>query len=247
MMFNLIPGRFRRNGEVNNYDLYKTIAFVAMIADHIGLFLVHEDDIMLRVVGRISNLIYSILFGINKKKNPDRILIYGIIMSIMLTHWYNNLFPLGVLLNFYISNFLLGKLYDLYCNNSYAIGGFLILLLPLGLATGKCIEYGIFILALVLCGKIFAKNKKTPKDIIVTTVIFLLYFFYQLLIFRFNPFHSLILFVLFSLLYLALFNFKFTEIKLIGFKSFFMFISRYSSELFVVQLLVFMILSYVNF
>ncbi|MDR2077544.1 MAG: hypothetical protein LBP39_01095 [Rickettsiales bacterium] len=239
--------RFKKSGEINNYDIYKVIAFVAMIADHIGLFLVRRDDLMLRVLGRISNLIYSVLFGINKKKNPDRILVYGIIMNIILTHRYNRIFPLGTLINFYISNLLLEKLYDIYCGNVWLFSILLALLLPLGIFTGRYLEYGIFILALTLCGKIFIKEEKTPKDIIVTSIIFILYFFYQLIIFGFSLAYSLILFVFFCILYIALFNFRFTKIKNIKFKNILMFLSRYSLELFVFQLVVFMILSYVNF
>ncbi|MDR2778435.1 MAG: hypothetical protein LBB13_02950 [Rickettsiales bacterium] len=246
-MFNIITKRFKKNRELNSYDLYKVVAFITMIMDHIGLFWVHEDDIMLRAVGRISNLIYSVLFGINRKKNSDRIFICGVIMQIMLTHHYNRIFPLGTLLNFCIANLLLDKFYDVYCDSNWPIGIFLLLLLPLGLLTSKCLEYGIFILALALCGRIFAKEEKTLKDTIVTAVIFFLYFLYQLLVFGFNPSNSMIIFALFTVLYLALFNFKFVEVKNCLCKSVIMLLSRYSAEMFIVQLLFFMIFNYVDF
>lgn len=229
----------RMNRKYNKYDLYKDIAFITMIIDHIGFYLLPQFKI-LRLIGRISAVIYAILFGMTKHKNKNRIITFAIITSIVQAIFIGIIFPLNIFYNFYISSFLLDYLYDIYNKYPYLIFGlFLPVLFPLGVITDQITEYGIFFLGFMLCGKIFIKEKKTIQDKLLTLLIFLVYSFYPTYNFKFNIVSSIILFIAFMILYFLMFNFKFDEIKNVKYENSLLFISRYSMELFLAQTILF--------
>lgn len=230
----------RMNRNYNKYDVYKDIAFITMIIDHIGFYLLPQFKI-LRLIGRISAVIYAILFGMTQHKNRNKMLTFAVIISIVQILFLGIMFPLNIFYNFYISSYIINYLYDIYNKYPYLIFGlFLPVLFPLGVITDQIIEYGVFFLGFMLCGKIFIKEKKTIQDKLLTLLIFLIYSFYPTYNFKFNMASSIILFIAFMILYFMIFNFKFDEIKNVKYENFLLFISRYSMELFLIQMIIFL-------
>ena len=53
--------RLNKFGELNKYDIFKNIAFITMIIDHIGYYFLPQL-FFLRVIGRISAVIFAVLY-----------------------------------------------------------------------------------------------------------------------------------------------------------------------------------------
>ncbi|GHU28095.1 hypothetical protein FACS1894152_5530 [Bacilli bacterium] len=232
-MFNITFKRLKSERKFNNYDVGKGIAFFTMIVDHLGFFLFPKLKV-LRLIGRASAIIYAILFGINKKRNLDKLIIYAVIFTIFDAH-LNRIFPLNTLYNFYLSSFILDKLYNIYNDNFKVFFVVMSALLLLGSIANKYIEYGTFFAALMFCGRIFRKEEKTLKDKIVTVFIFFAYFCFEAYHFKFGVTYSIILFLMFLAIYLSLFDFKFKEMGDFKFQTPFLLVSRYSTECYVIQ------------
>ncbi|MDR1494860.1 MAG: hypothetical protein LBI29_02385 [Rickettsiales bacterium] len=225
----------------NNYDLLKSLAFFTMIIDHVGLFFFNKIK-FLRVIGRTSAIIYAILFGINKKKNNDKIIIGAIAMSMAWTLLQNRIFPLNVLYNFYLSGFLVDSLNNLYSKNFLLFLLVLILLVAIGEKSDfYLLEYGTYFLMLIFCGRLFRKKEMTRRDKVLAAIIFIVFFCQQTMHMEFNVGQSLVLFAIFSAIYFTFLNFEFRELGNIPGKGLLMFVSRYSAELFVLQEILFIV------
>ncbi|MDR2777617.1 MAG: hypothetical protein LBB24_02510 [Rickettsiales bacterium] len=238
----MILRRLKDSGEFNSYDLLKNIAFFTMLVDHAGLF-VFGGIKLLRVIGRTSAPIYAFLFGTNRKKKMDRVALYAILLSIVQAHFYNSIFPLNILYSFYISNLFTDRLSTLYSTSNTAFFSTMVVLLLLGELSGNLWEYGTYFTALIFCGRICRKSEKTLRDKILMATIFLIFFCSQVAHMSFGIVHSLFLFLIFSILYVTFIKFKPREFKNVPCRDSFMFISRYSVELFFFQHVIFMIIS----
>lgn len=233
--------RLNKFGELNKYDIFKNIAFVTMILDHIGYYF-SPQLFFLRVIGRISAIIFAILYGYGCKRPNNKILCYGILTGIIVQLFIeNNRLPLNILFTFYISSFLLNELEDIYNNCCWCFYLSLFVLLPITIISAVFVEYGIIMLFLMLCGRIFKKENKTQKDIISTVSIFIIYAFYQILNFNFNLFESLCVILCFACVYIYMFDFKIQKVTF-GSKIM-LFISRYSLELYFIHLLILSVLA----
>lgn len=229
----------KMNRKYNSYDLVKDIAFITMIIDHIGYYLMPEL-LFLRLIGRISTILYAILFGISKHKNMNKLFTFALITSLIQMLMLNMVFPLNILFNFFLSTFVIDYVELIYEKYPYMFFGlFLTLLLPLGIITDQVTEYGIFFTSLMFCGRIFIKDSKNKKDLATTVIIFLLYFIFSVYNFKFNIIQSIILFAFLICIYINMFDFKIKEIENVKCNIFLLIISRYSMELFVLQTIVF--------
>ena len=228
-----------KNKELNNYDILKNIAFFTMIIDHIGYYFFPYIP-LLRAIGRISMLIFSVLHGISCNKQNNNILLFAIITAIMQIYLENTLLPLNILFNFYLSYYITNIIEEYYNKHNFYFYILLLLLLPITIFSGFFFEYGLILSFLMLCGKIFKKDKKTKKDIIITIIIFLLHFIYQYLCFNFNIKCTIITILLYILFYIFIYNFK---IKKLNFDNkFLVFISKFSLQLYFIHLLIFIII-----
>lgn len=229
----------RMNRKYNSYDVVKDIAFITMIIDHIGYYLMPKL-LVLRLIGRISAVLYAIMFGINKHKNMNKLFTFAILTTLVQMFMLNMIFPLNIFFNFFLSALIVDYIEIIYEKYPYVFFClFLTLLLPLGILTDQITEYGIFLVFLMFCGKIFAKDKKNKKDLITTITVFILYFIYSANNFRFNVIQSIILFMFLVFIYINMFDFKIKDIENVRCETFLLIISRYSMELFLVQTIVF--------
>lgn len=226
---------FTKERAFNNYDLMKSIAFFAMVIDHIGYYF-FPQVYLLRAIGRGSAIIFALLFGITKHKKNNKILLYAILTSLLLMFFENTIFPLNILFNFYLSYFLVDYLEDIYYNNNILFNILLILLIPMSIFLNIFLEYGIIFLFLVFCGRLFSKKEKTKKDKNTAIAIFALFFIYQVLNFGFGLINSLIVAVIFYLIFKNMYDFKIKNIKE---NKYLLFISRYSLQLYTIHLLIF--------
>lgn len=242
---NLVKKETDKYGKFNSYDLYKNIALFAMVVDHLGYFFFYKFH-LLRLVGRTTVVILSVLFGLSYRENKkprNRIFIFAVITTLfqLLLLGRTEALPVNILYSFYFSFFLLGYLKKLY-DDCYPL--FLVLIsimIPACFIFNFFIEYGVGVVFLMFCGTIFAKEKKSRKDTITTAMIFAVFMVYQILNFQFKLPYFIILSVIYSVLYVKLFNFK---IKPVNKKvdSIFMLISRRSLEFYFLHLVVFMLI-----
>lgn len=237
-------------GEVNSYDVLKTIAFFTMIIDHLGYYFFYKFN-FLRLIGRATIIIYAVLYGISYKKGKKphkKILYFAILTSSFqfIIVGLSELLPLNVLWWFYFSNFFMDSLDNIY-NENYALFVLFVLFMPiLSISSNYFIEYGFGFIMLEFCGKIFSKEVKNKKDIISTVSIFIMFFIYQVYNFNFKIIHSVLLAIMYIILYKLLFNFKLKIIKQSiiteKFGNLFMIISRKSAELYAIHLILFMLI-----
>lgn len=222
----------------NNYDLMKSVAFFLMVIDHIGYFF-FPQCFLLRAIGRGSAIIFALLFGLTNHKKNNRILLFAFLTSLVEYYFEGQLLPLNILFNFYLAYFLLKPVEDLYNNNNVLFNFILVLLIPLTFILNNFIEYGLFFVFLVFCGKLFAKENKTPKDKKTAIAIVTLFYLYQILNFGFSLFNSVVVAIIFIFIYKNMYNFKLIDLKE---NKLLLFISRYSLELYTAHILLFCII-----
>ena len=75
--------KLKKYGNLKTYDIYKSLAFILMVIDHVGYYFLPSAR-LLRVIGRTSMIIFAVLHGFNRKKssNNNRILIYAVLLFI---------------------------------------------------------------------------------------------------------------------------------------------------------------------
>ena len=183
--------RINKFGGLNTYDVFKNVAFFAMVIDHIGYYFLPQI-FLLRVIGRISMVIFAVLYGYSFGKRNNNILLYGIFTTVFVQFFVEyDFLPLNVLFAFYISSFFI-NIFEYVYNKYYSIFClFLVMFIPAAFISNVFVEYGISMLFLLLCGKIFKKENKTRKDVITSILIFVIYTLYQTLNFGFNLFEFL--------------------------------------------------------
>lgn len=233
--------RINKFGGLNTYDVFKNVAFFAMVIDHIGYYFLPQI-FLLRVIGRISMVIFAVLYGYSFSKRNNNILLYGILTAVFVQFFVEHDFlPLNVLFAFYISSFFI-NIFEYVYNKYYSIFClFLVMFIPAAFISNVFVEYGISMLFLLLCGKIFKKENKTRKDVITSILIFVIYTLYQTLNFGFNLFEFLFLMLLLTIVYLYLFNLKIQKVDFNN--KIMLFVSRYSLELYFIHLLIFSIMA----
>lgn len=93
----------------NYQDLLKTLAIIAMIIDHIGLYL-YPDLIILRIIGRTAMPVFCFFAGYNFHDKPKlRIIIWGVLLQIYTTILFKQFITTNILISIY-----LGQCY-IYC------------------------------------------------------------------------------------------------------------------------------------
>jgi hypothetical protein len=246
-MIDSFLSKFSKYGDVNKYDVLKSIAFLFMIIDHIGFFLLPQY-IFIRVVGRVSMPIYVILFGMSCKK-PDNLILLMSVMVIAMTKYFSNYFlPINLLLTMYLMSFLLDGAKNFYNSSKKIFIALLIILFPIVIITIYFIEYGLLILYLMLLGVFIKKDRWDVYDkITVATLYFITIVYYHYTELMQNVPYLCLFFLYFSgLVYYLIKNYKFLKntvtIKNKTLKNAILISSRYSLYLYVFHLLMFNLL-----
>lgn len=226
--------KLKKYGELNNYDLLKNCAFLFMFLDHLGLFIFSNYQIF-RTVGRVAFPIYAILHGIGfKNKGPNfKLFFYGIILNFAMTfNYFIPIFPMNILLSFFIFDFIFEPYYKLYQNNKLIFCLTVCICLFFHKFLSNAFEYGTFPLFFMIVGRLFSKTSMLIFDIFFSVFIFLSYFVVESLLFNLTTINMIIFALFFSIVYLKLYNFTFREYYNIKSYKTLLFISRYSLELY---------------
>lgn len=222
---------------LNNYDIYKNIAFFVMVLDHIGYFFL-QQFLFIRLIGRASAVIFAILHGFSCKRKNNKILFFALLtFFIVQVSIEKSYFPPNILFHFYLYYFLADTFKYLYDNFYWFFISFILCIVPLFPIVRNFIEYGPLFIFVIFCGTIFKKEEKTLKDTITTIIIFFIHFINQIICFHFDTVKSVILFIYLTIIYLTFYNFKIKDVKSNNIILFI--VSKYSLQLYFIHLLIF--------
>lgn len=163
--------------ESNYQDFLKLLALLAMIADHIGLF-IFQDLLWVRIIGRFALPIFAFYAGYNfRGKIRHLIWIYGLLILVAWKYVYG-LWITNILLTISIGQFYLyyfGK--DIFSNeNKFLLHFFMMLFLtPI---TYHIMDYGTITVAFMQIGYIVANNGKDQGHMILATIALTIFNFF---------------------------------------------------------------------
>ena len=90
---------YKYGNELNSYDVVKFIAIITMIIDHIGYYLLTDND-YLRAIGRLAAPLFFFITGyVSNYQIKAAILIYGTIITVIFYYFHDELY-LNILLVF---------------------------------------------------------------------------------------------------------------------------------------------------
>lgn len=140
----------------NYQDLLKTLAIIALIIDHLGLYFFPKYQIF-RAIGRFAMPIFGFFVGYNYNKPNHKIAALGFVLTFMLWFCFD-VTSLNILIVMYLGQWCL------YFMDQYELGSktiiwikilALIAIIPL---TQDYLEYGSLLLAFILVGKSFKEG-----------------------------------------------------------------------------------------
>ncbi|CAK6518922.1 TraX family protein [Rickettsia helvetica] len=153
-----------RNKHQSNYqDLLKTLAIIAMIIDHIGLYLYPELTIM-RIIGRTAMPVFCFFAGYNFHDKPKtRIIICGVLLQIYTTVLFKQFITTNIIISIY-----LGQWYIYYFRNaatSFFYSGYchVIIMVILWYISWALIDYGTLVIAIMILGFISKHEQANLK------------------------------------------------------------------------------------
>jgi hypothetical protein len=165
-----------QNNQTSNYqDLLKTIAIIAVILDHLGLYFFPKYQI-LRAVGRFAMPIFCFFVGYNYKGPRHILAILGAILTLMLWGSFNIL-SLNMLLVMYIGQWGLYFMDKCDRNAKSNIWIKIIILIALIPITSEYLEYGSLALAFILvgrCYKLKLRSLALMSTITIASILFTL-------------------------------------------------------------------------
>lgn len=153
----------------NYQDLLKCFAILAMIVDHIGLYIFPENSAM-RLLGRCAMPIFCFFAGYNFNGLPKlKIFIWGVGLYIITTCLLRKFTPTNILISIF-----LGQCYLYLCRNklqnihiSYV---HLFMLWLLSIVTINFFDYGTLVIAVMMLGFIASKHSEYLKIAILFSI-----------------------------------------------------------------------------
>ncbi|MBL4589901.1 MAG: hypothetical protein JKY11_07490 [Alphaproteobacteria bacterium] len=137
---------------LTSYDLLKTLALIIMIVDHVGMYLLPENE-WLRVIGRMCVPMWFFLVGYAKSRDVSPSLWLGggiLLVANMVTGFA--LLPLNILFSILAVRLIMDPFFTrMFVNRSAAFMG-LCVMATFNLPLFPIIEYGMTGLALALVG-----------------------------------------------------------------------------------------------
>ncbi len=138
-------------GALNTQDLWKCLALITMVIDHVGAFL-YQDELWLRVIGRVAFPIWFFLAGYRTNFSLRADVALGAALMILLdvlTGW--SLLPLDILWNYLCTVFLLGLIHkkQLLKQEPWSVVIACAVFLPVSFIF---LNYGLMGLVFALCG-----------------------------------------------------------------------------------------------
>ncbi|MEK6734015.1 MAG: TraX family protein [Pseudomonadota bacterium] len=246
-LLRIIQGPYLRFQDKSSYqDLLKALALLTMIIDHIGLFF-FPDKIILRVIGRISVVIWLFFVGYNYRKSKsilDSILFLAVIVLTTKFLLSSKILTLNILFTITISKIILHH-YIKYIEKTFNIYEWFFIAIiccwmtPL---TNAMFEYGTLAFLITIWGYNLSRN--IGNKIIQSITLVAIYTLSQIEAFEFNIYYSFLCFLLISLIGFCLHNFK---PIIFEFKAWFKYLvnisARYSLYLYSFHVILFMFIS----
>lgn len=153
--------------EITSYDLWKTLAVVTMIIDHIG-WTFFPDDLWWRAVGRYSFPIWFFLIGYAHTRDlPSKLWIgAGILVAanIILGLW---LLPVNILVTIVFVRLILDPVMKLALKNRFYFWGVPILMTVAAVPTGVLFEYGTSAVVTAMFGYMVRRREDIANDRLV--------------------------------------------------------------------------------
>lgn len=238
--------KIHKNGELNNYDIFKILALLTMVIDHIGIFLLFNAPYVswFRTIGRLSLPLFAILHGISFKNTSTKsnLIVYGALTSLSMYYTLGiDIFPLNILFNFFISSLVFDEVNKMY-NTSPLVGLLFLIITYLAHPIFSFFaEYGTFVLLFMIVGKNFAKIGNNIHDAIFGILTFALYIIVQSSKFSLSLYQIVLFSIGMLIIYLSTFNFRFREYYHLKSNKILLFLSRYSLELYFIHIFIFSI------
>lgn len=232
------------HSQFNTIDAFKCIAVLAMIIDHVGLYLLN-DNATWRMVGRIAAPLFFFLAGYNAKNyqpihiKPWRnwlepslnLIIFGLILTTTDFLIYKDL-----LLNILLNIFFIRQYLQRFSPKNWPARSILLLIIFILLfnsfIAGR-IEYGLLGLSYAIGAQLLRENRRP-----LASSIFLMTLIAQFTVYwhQYKSHHGFLIGI-FVLIWLLLTSFQPQEIKVPAkLKNFLLFCSRYSFEIYFAHL-----------
>ncbi|HBI21641.1 MAG TPA: hypothetical protein DDY37_03500 [Legionella sp.] len=163
-----LPKLYQYKEQVNTHDLLKVLAVIAMTIDHLGAYR-WDDDIWLRIIGRLAAPLFFFAFGTTKSRSfNDNILIGGVLITATY-FWMESRFVINILVNFAFIKYILNRITpSLLTTTSLIILNLMsIFLLPI---TVIFIEYGTVGLLFAVSGHLIARGDKRGQYFMLSTL-----------------------------------------------------------------------------
>lgn len=238
-------------GEFNSYDLLKVIAIIAMVVDHLGLFL-FQDSEFLRVIGRVAFPLFIFCVGYNLKYSFDRTLFLLAIIMLCLSfifskgeYFYYRVFGSSVLFAIIFVRFCIAHLIPIL--NSKNIVFITIILWAANFVSYQLIQYGTSGIILGLCGYLIRQDSKFVENKSLYLLLnLILYACFNGLYMRYSLFGWVLLSLEVIVMHKMMLHFSIREIDIQG-KNIFKFIARNSLIIYFVHYEVFALLAFYKY
>lgn len=204
--WNEIKSRADRYGtEINSYDWLKFIALVIMTVDHIGSYLLPDDGLWLRAIGRLCVPIWFFLCGYSKsQKLGGEILWLGLALTPLNYLSGHGIFPLNVLFSMIFCRYALEWM---EARNTKIFDAFIVCLM-LTLPTSLFFEYGTAGLALAIIGRKVREGAQNNDLAVFTLLTLILFLGLQFLWFDFSAPQAALVIIGSTLILLHLYRFQ---------------------------------------
>ena len=221
---------YKYNNELNSYDVIKFIAIITMMIDHIGYYLVENND-YLRAIGRLAAPLFFFITGyVSNYQIKPAILVYGMIITAIFFYFHDNL-CLNILLVFASIKWVLAR----WQPEKAKISTLMIIfgLIYITSISRYFIDYGFFGFAYALIGRLKATGFKSWFAAIMMLSTFLVQIL-AIITYHDNIYVLAIIYVVAILLFLTvlLFRYQVIIVNLTALKNGVLVFSRYSLEIY---------------
>lgn len=237
--YRVINKIFHSQITTNYQDLFKLLAILLMLIDHLGLFCFPEN-LWLRAFGRLAMPIFTFFAGYNyyvskqnnkykfyiKSRRFSWLLFYSIILQGIIYSYFPAMQQMHILFNF-IFGFLV---VDFIVYNHFNLTKAFIILVILIPFTISLVDYGTIPIMYILCGYYYRKWSASDKKSYITIVNTITLLF-SIVIFEFDFVQILVISLLFYILNREIINTNFD--KKLNFKP--LFLSRYLLEFYLMH------------
>ncbi|MCB1563696.1 MAG: hypothetical protein KDJ75_08995 [Alphaproteobacteria bacterium] len=196
---------------ITSYDLWKTLAVVTMIIDHIG-WSFFPDDLWWRAVGRYSFPIWFFLIGYARTRDLPLKLWIGagvlIAANVALGLW---VLPMNILVTVAVVRFILDPVMKLALKNRFYFWGVPVLMAVAAVPTGSLFEYGTSAVITAMFGYLVRHREELGNERLIfnfTIFALLAHIVLQQLSFGFLQEQFMVMIPGVGLVYLGLYYFK---------------------------------------